>query len=148
MESGDGRRGGSCCTRWLPTTCPSSPSSLTTSIRARANCRFPAAPRSQGRLAYFADEQKRERKGVFVLRSCSVSECGEPLVLRVTQESGMELALQAASADDMAAWKLALDLTVRTTGIGNLPASSADPNALLESIDDDSVSEAEDDDEP
>ena len=39
----------------------------------------------EGRLAYFADEQKRDRKGVFLLRACAVDEGGEPLTLVLTQ---------------------------------------------------------------
>ena len=64
------------------------------------------SPRTE--MALMVDVQKRDRKGVFLLRACAVDEGGEPLTLVLTQQGGMQLTLQAASADELLEWKLAL----------------------------------------
>ena len=124
----------------------------------------------EGRLAYFADEQKRARKGVFLLRACAVDEGRsgsgsggggggghEPHTLVLTQQGGMQLTLQAASADELLQWKLALAEEARgrrfvpsaSSSVESMGAHGGSPTARptrLESIDDVGA-EGEDDEE-
>ena len=63
----------------------------------------------------------------------------EKLVLRVTQQSGMELTLLAAGADELLEWKLAL---CEATKVRDDPGDAAG-GLQLQSIEDDPESEEE-----